>query len=496
MREVKLFINGEFRDSSDNNTFISTDPCTGENVATVHVPSSKDIQDAVEAANTAFYSKEWKEMDGQKRSEILLKVSELIKERKRELITEEIKDSGSTFRKAAADIHNTASFFKVMSKVAANFKFEEVDEKASREGFSKNRRVYEPVGVCAQIIPWNFPLVMAAWKIGPILATGCTTVLKSAAETPVTAGILCEILKDAGVPNGVVNIITGGAKEGQELISHPLIQKVAFTGSTEVGKKILGETAKEIKNTTMELGGKSANIVLNDADLDIAVDGALYAFLYHSGQACDSGTRLLVQDGIYDSFMEKFKERIAKVTIGATAEKTTGFGPVINEKQFDTVMGYINKTKEEGAKLIHGGERLTEGDLSKGYYIAPTAFEITPDNTIWHEEIFGPVVGITKFNTEEEAIKLANNSNFGLAGAVWSKDEEKALKLAKEIEAGTIWINEYHLLNPGMPFGGYKQSGLGREMGKEGILAYLEVKHLWESDCNGRDQKMWFDAIF
>lgn len=496
MDEIKLYINGEIRPSSSGEMVDSIDPSNGELVAKVHIPSTQDLEDAVQAAKVAFYSKEWRETTPAKRAEILLNVSELIKERKRDFIAQEIKDSGSTFRKAAADIHNTATFFKVLSKVTANFKFEVLDENATRAGFSKNTRRYEPIGVCAQIIPWNLPLQMAAWKIGPILATGCTTVLKSAVETPVTAMMLAEVLIEAGVPKGVVNIVTGGAKEGAYLVNHKDIAKVAFTGSTAVGREILKQAAGEVKNATLELGGKSANIILDDADLDIAVDGSLFAFLYHSGQACDSGTRLLVQEGIYDEFMTKFKERIAQVPLGPTAEKSTGLGPVVSEKQLNTVMNYINKTKEEGANLIYGGERATEGELSKGFYIKPTAFEITPDNTIWHEEIFGPVVGITKFKTEDDAIAMANNSIYGLAGAVWSKNTDRAMKIAKGLEAGTVWINEYHLLNPGMPFGGHKQSGIGREMGEEGIKAYLEVKHLWESDCNTREGKMWFDSIF
>ncbi len=496
MKEIKLFINGEFRNSSNGQTFESIDPCTGEVVATVHNPSESDINDAVEAAHNAFYSKEWSEMSRERRSEILLTISETIKERKRELIEEEIKDSGSTFRKAAADIHNTAAFFKVMSKVASTFSFEEEDAKASREGFSKNKRQYTPIGVCAQIIPWNFPLVMAAWKIGPVLATGCTTVIKSAGETPVTASILAEILKDSGVPNGVVNVITGGAKEGHALISHPKISKIAFTGSTAVGKIILNEASKSVKKTTLELGGKSPNIVMDDADLDIAVDGALYAFLYHSGQACDSGTRLLIQEGIYDQFLAKFLSRIEQISIGQTNDKNTGFGPVISEKQFNTIMNYIEVTKKEGAKLLFGGERISGDGFDKGFFIRPTAFEISPSNTIWKEEIFGPVVGITKFKTEQEAISLANDSVYGLAAAIWTKNPEKAQRIASKLESGTIWINEYHLLNPGMPFGGLKQSGIGREMGVEGILAYLEVKHIWESDCNTREAKMWLDALF
>lgn len=496
MKNFELFINGEFRKSSDGKTFTTYDKANGEEIGTVELPSSKDINDAVDAAHDAFYSEDWRSFDQEKRADLLLSISEKMKERKKELIELEIKDSGSTVRKAKADIHNAASYFKVLSKQLRKFSFEAIDERATVEGFSKNKRVYEPVGVCAQIIPWNFPLVMAAWKIGPIIATGCTTVLKTAGETPATAVLLAEILKDAGLPNGVVNIITGGATEGKSLLDNSKINKVGFTGSTQVGKAIYNNAANSVSNMTLELGGKSANVVMEDADLDAAVDGSLYAFLYHSGQACDSGTRLLVHESIYNSFMTKFKERIAAVKVGLPNDIATGMGPVINEKQFDTIMGYINKTKEEGANLVFGGERVTGGDFDKGYYITPTAFEITPDNTIWHEEIFGPVVGITKFSTTEEAINLANNSVYGLAGAVWSKDHLKAETVARQIEAGTVWINEYHLLNPGMPFGGYKQSGIGREMGPEGFHAYLEVKHIWESDCDARDKKPWFDAIF
>lgn len=496
MREVKLFIGGEFRASSDNLTHTSIDPSSAQAVATVHIPSTKDVNDAVEAAHQAFYNPVWSEMTNIKRSELLLAISEKIKERKNEFIQEEIKDSGSTYRKAAADVHNTASFFKVMSKVAKEFSLEQVDASASREGFSKNKRQYQPIGVCAQIIPWNFPLVMAAWKIGPVLATGCTTVLKSALETPVTAGLLAEVIKEVGVPAGVVNIITGGANVGEALTSHPKISKIAFTGSTAVGRMILSKAAASVKKTTLELGGKSPNIILKDANLDIAVDGALYAFLYHQGQACDSGTRLLVQEDIYDTFLAKFLARIEQIKISTTDDKNAGFGPVVSEKQFNTIMNYIQTTKNEGAKLLCGGERLSAPEFKNGFFIKPTAFEITPKNTIWREEIFGPVVGITKFKTNEEAVALANDSIYGLAAAVWTTNQETANEVAKKLEAGTVWINEYHLLNPGMPFGGLKQSGIGREMGAEGIHAYLEVKHIWESDCNDRTQKMWFDALF
>jgi len=494
--EIKLFINGQFKDSSDKIIRTSFDPSNGQEVGKYHVPSSRDIDEAVAAAKSAFANPVWKNMSQENRADLLLKISEKIKERAKEIVDIEVRDSGSTLRKAKADVHNTSAFFKVMSKVARELKLNVKDEAASRAGFSINSREYAPVGVCAQIIPWNFPLVMAGWKIGPVLATGCTTVLKTAEETPASAAILAEIIRDAGVPAGVVNIITGGADVGRTLLAHPEIRKVAFTGSTPVGKEILKTVAPNITTATMELGGKSANIVLDDADLSIAVDGALYAFLYHSGQACDSGTRLLVQEGIYQEFMDKFLARIKDVKVAPTTDPNAGYGPVVSEKQLNTIMGFIEKTKAEDAKLLAGGSRITTGDFGKGFFVEPTAFEITPKHTIFHEEIFGPVVGITKFKTEEEAVALANNSKYGLAGAVWSKDHARAHKMASQIEAGTVWINEYHLLNPGMPFGGFKESGLGREMGPEGIMSYLEVRHIWESDCDEREKKVWLDAIF
>ncbi len=494
MKDIKMFINGEFKESTKH--FVSTNSANGEKVATVHLPTEKDIDAAVDAAEAAFYSAEWRGMDQNKRADILEAISVKLKERKDELTTLEVADSGSTLRKAKADVANAASYFKVLAGQLRKFQFEVKDEAASRAGFSNNFRLYEPVGVCAQIIPWNFPLVMAAWKIGPVIASGCTTVLKSAQETPVTAGILAEILNEVGLPKGVVNIITGGANEGAYLLKNPKVKKVAFTGSTAVGKKIMESAGKNLQKLSLELGGKSANIVLDDADLSLAVDGALYAFLYHSGQACDSGTRLFVENSIYPTFKEALVKRIAEVKVGLPTEISTGFGPVINKKQFDTIMNYIQTTKNEGAKLLFGGERVVGGDFDKGYYIAPTLFEVTPDNTIFNEEIFGPVLAITPVANEAEAIALANKSDYGLAGAVWSKNAERAKNVAKQLETGTVWINEYHLLNPGMPFGGYKQSGLGREMGEEGLKSYLEVKHLWISDCDERAKKPWFDAIF
>ena len=362
--------------------------------------------------------------------------------------------------------------------------------------FSKNTRCYSPVGVCAQMIPWNFPLVMAAWKIGPVLASGCTTVLKSAGETPLSACVLGEILASAGLPEGVVNIVTGGAQEGRHLLGLGGIDKVAFTGSTEVGREVLASSCGEVRRTTLELGGKSANIIFGDADLSLAVDGALYAFLYHQGQACDSGTRILVERAIFEEFKEKVLARIRDIKVGLPHRPETGLGPLINEAHFRRVMNHIDRAKGEGAKLLCGGQRLEGGEHAKGYYLGPTLFEITPEHTLFHEEVFGPVAGLTPFADEEEALELANNSRYALAGALWTRDGDRARRVALRMRAGTVWANEYHLLNPGMPFGGYGQSGLGRELGEEGLLSYLEVKHLWESECLTRKEKFWFDAIF
>jgi len=494
MKEIKLFIGGDFKTSEKS--YNSENPANGETVAKVYLPTEKDIDFAVDAAEAAFYSDEWRNTDQMKRADILEAISNKMKERKDELTALEVSDSGSSLRKAKADVHSAASYFKVLAGQLRKFQFEQKDEAASRAGFSTNYRMFEPVGVCAQVIPWNVPLVMAAWKIGPVIASGCTTVLKTAQETPVTAGILAEIIAESGLPKGVVNIITGGAKEGERLLSNPKVKKVSFTGSTQVGRKIMEQAGKSLQKLSLELGGKSANIVLKDADLSIAVDGALYAFLYHSGQICSSGTRLFVDEAIYPEFKEALVARIKEVKVGLPSDPTTGYGPVISKKQFESIMNYIEISKKEGAKLLSGGNRVPGADFEKGYFIEPTLFEVTPDNTIFNEEIFGPVLAITPFKTEEEAIKLANKSVFGLAGAVWSKDHAHAKSVAKRLEAGTVWINEYHLLNPGMPFGGYKQSGLNREMGEEGLKAYLEVKHLWVSDCDERAKKPWFDAIF
>lgn len=497
MREFQLFIGGQWKPSTSGESFVSLNPATGERVARCHLPAPGDIDEAVERAKEAFReNSSWRAMGPGERGEILFRIAEGIKKRAKELVDMEIRDSGSTLRKAKADIHNGAGFFKYMGKLAQSFPFEKPSVENSRSGFSKNTRLYEPIGVCAQIIPWNFPLVMASWKIAPVLASGCTTVLKSAGETPVTAYMLADILVEAGLPPGVVNIITGGPREGAHLVGREDIHKVAFTGSTAVGKEILGLSSKNVRSTTLELGGKSANVIFADADLSVAIDGALYGFLYHQGQACDSGTRILVEESIFEEFRDKMVARAREIKVGPPHLPETGLGPLINDVHFSRVMGHIRKAREEGANLLLGGEQIVEGECSKGCYLGPTLFQITPEHTLFHEEVFGPVAGLTPFVDEDEAMALANNSCYGLAGALWTRDGDRARRMASRMRCGTVWVNEYHLLNPGMPFGGFKQSGLGRELGEEGLLSYLEVKHLWESECPEREKKPWLDAIF
>ena len=496
MRECRLFIGGEWRGSSDGGVFESLDPATGRAVARCHRPTEGDVALAVAAARRAFDGGAWGGAGAGERAGVLEAAARGIRARAEELVEWEVLDSGSTVRKARADVRNAAGFLKATARAARSFAFERRDGGASREGLSENFRLYEPVGVCAQIVPWNFPLLMAAWKAGPVVATGCASVLKSAAETPVTATVLAEVLQEAGLPDGVLNVITGDAAVGRALVSARGIDKVAFTGSTEAGRDVLARAAGGVLRTTLELGGKSANVVFADADMDAAVDGALYAFLYHAGQACDSGTRILVEDAAAGEFAERLAARARDVPVGPPSDPGTGLGPLVGKRQFERVMGHVEKARREGARLLFGGGRRTEGDLALGHYVEPTVFEIGPSHSMFREEVFGPVAGLTRFSSEEEAVALANDSPYGLAGAVWTGDAARARRVAGRMRAGTVWINEYHLLNPGMPFGGYKLSGLGRELGEEGLLAYLEVKHLWESRCPARKDKPWLDAVF
>jgi aldehyde dehydrogenase (NAD+) len=492
MEKYLLYINGEFRESSDKQTYDAVNPATEEIIAEISKATLKDTHDAIDAARNAFDSGIWSDLPREERSRIIKQIVDKINENAIKLTELEVMDSGSTIKKAGEDIFLSAKSLNYFSKMAAVDLDEDV-EGLTKAGVSKNIIRREPIGVCALITPWNFPLKMAIWKLGPALAAGNTVILKPAMETSVTACELARLINETDMPKGVVNIITGqGSVIGAELTKSPLVDKVGFTGSTEVGITIMKNAADNLKKLTLECGGKSANIVLDDADIDMSVDGAIYAGFYHQGQCCEGGTRLLVSEKIYDSFTEKLKSKIEKMKIGDPMDKKTDVGPVINKKQFDSVMAYIKTGKEEGAEILTGGNRYGE----KGYYIEPTVF-INCDNKmkISQEEIFGPVVTLIKFKDDDEAVRIANESIYGLGGAVWSGNDERALSVAKRLRTGTVWINEYHLLSDRAPFGGYKQSGIGREFGLDGLKEYTESKHIHIDEIKDRTKKFWYRTV-
>lgn len=492
MEKYLLYINGEFRESSDGKTYYAVNPADNETIAEISEATTDDAKAAVSAARKTFDSGIWRNLAKEEKSRILKQIVDKINENAKHLSRLEVLDSGSTIRKASEDVFLSAKSMNYFSKMAS-FNFDEEVEGLSKPGVSKNLVRREPVGVAALITPWNFPLKMAIWKLGPALAAGCSVILKPAQETSVTACELARIIDQTDMPKGVVNIITGkGSLIGTELVTNNDVDKVGFTGSTEVGKIIMKNAAGNLKKITLECGGKSANIVLDDADIDMSVDGAVYAAFYHQGQCCEGGTRLLLHEKIYDEFIAKLKLKIEKMKLGNPMEKSTDIGPVINKNQFDLIMNYIKTGKEEGAELLTGGNQ--KGD--KGYFIEPTVFvNVRNSMKIAQEEIFGPVLVVIKFKTDEEAVKIANDSIYGLGGAVWSRNDERALKIANSLRTGTVWINEYHLLSDRAPFGGYKQSGIGREFGIEGMKEYMETKHIHIDEIKDRGKKFWYDTV-
>ncbi|MGA9406899.1 MAG: aldehyde dehydrogenase family protein [Bacteroidota bacterium] len=496
MREYGLYINGEFVNAESKRTLDSINPFNRQVVAKVARAGAIDAQKAISAARNAFDNGPWRRMPRSERSAFLKTVSDKINERAKDLIALEVDDSGSTVRKAKEDIFLSARCMNYFSKLAAADLTENV-EGLSKPGFSQNLLVREPIGVAAAIIPWNFPLKMAVWKLGPALAAGNTLVLKPSELTPCTAMELAKICHEAGFPKGVVNIVPGfGEDVGEELAKNPMVDKVSFTGSTAVGRRVMSLASPSLKKCTLECGGKSANIVLDDADIALAIDGAMYAIFYHAGQCCEAGSRLFLPENLHDEFIEKLVAKTGKIKIGDPTLETTDMGPVISKKQQDRILDYISKGKSEGALLACGGHVPSSPELKNGFFVEPTVF-INVDNqaTIAREEIFGPVLSVIKYTTIEEAIRMANESVYGLGGGVWSTDKEKAFRVAHELRAGTVWINEWHLLSEKAPFGGYKQSGIGREFGIDGLKEYTETKHVHIDEVANREKKFWYDTV-
>ena len=473
----KMLINGKWLDSVSGKTFPTYDPATGEVLAKIAEGDSADIDLAVKAARKAFETGPWRKMTASERGRLIWKLGDLIDAHLEEFAYLESLDNGKPLTVArAADVPLAAELFRYMAgwanKLEGNTIPLSVPYTPKARYLSYTLR--EPIGVVGQIIPWNFPLLMAAWKLGPALATGCTIVLKPAEQTPLSALRLGELALEAGLPPGVLNIVTGfGETAGAALAAHPDVDKIAFTGSTEVGKLIVHAAAGNLKKVTLELGGKSPNIVFDDADVSKATAGAANAIFFNHGQCCCAGSRLFVEDKIFDKVVEGVSESAKKIRVGPGMSPDTQMGPLVSEEQFRRVCGYMEAGVNEGAKAVVGGKKVG----NRGYFVEPTVLVNTnPKMKVVQEEIFGPVVTAMPFKSVDEIAAEANNTSYGLAAGIWTKDIAKAHSLANRLKAGTVWINCYNVFDAAMPFGGYKQSGWGREMGKEALELYTETK--------------------
>ncbi|MBV9084077.1 MAG: aldehyde dehydrogenase family protein [Acidobacteriaceae bacterium] len=473
IRQTKILINNQWVDSVSGKTFETINPATGEVLAKVAEADGADVDLAVKAARKAFHSKSpWRRMSASERGKLLNRLADLIEKNADELATLEALDNGKPRHvAAAADLPLVVACYRYYAGWADKVQGKTIP--IAGDYFCYTR--HEPVGVVGQIIPWNFPLLMQAWKLGPALACGNTVVLKVAEQTPLTALRVGELILEAGFPEGVVNILPGyGPTAGGAMARHMDIDKVAFTGSTEVGHLIMKAAAESnLKRVTLELGGKSPNIVFADSDLDQAVEGSHFALFFNQGQCCCAGSRAFVEEKIYDEFVQRSTERAKRRTVGNPFDPKTEQGPQVDNDQFNKVLSYIEAGKQQGAKLMCGGERV--GD--RGYFVAPTVFaDVKDDMRIAQEEIFGPVMSILKFKDMDDLVERANASMYGLAAAVWTRDIGKAHYIANNVRAGTVWVNCFDVFDAAAPFGGFKQSGIGRELGEYGLQQYCEIK--------------------
>jgi acyl-CoA reductase-like NAD-dependent aldehyde dehydrogenase len=483
-RKYQLFIDGKWVDAESGKTFTTPNPATGATLAEVAEGDKADIDKAVAAARRAFEGP-WSKVSARDRGRMMYKLAQLIEAKIPELAALETADNGKPIKETTyVDLPQVVENFEYFAGWATKIEGETIPV----PGQMFNYTLREPVGVCGQIIPWNFPLLMAAWKLAPALAAGNTVVLKPAEQTPVGAMELASLIQEAGFPDGVVNVVPGyGETAGAALASHPDIDKLAFTGSTEVGKLVAKAAADNLTKVSLELGGKAPNIVFADADIEQAVNGAMMGIFFNQGQVCCAGSRLFLDARVKDEFLDRFKEKSSRVRVGDPMDKNTQMGPQVSEEQLNRIKGYVDIAKGEGAQVLAGGcPPQLEGDFQKGFFFQPTIFgDVKNSMRVAQEEIFGPVVSVITFEGEEDLIRQANEVVYGLSAGIWTKDIARAHRYAKAIKAGVIWINTYNMFNAASPFGGYKQSGYGREMGKHALEMYTQVKSVWV-DLSGK----------
>jgi len=472
----QLFINGEWRDAAGRKMIEVVNPATEDVIAEVASAEQADVDAAVAAARAAFDGP-WSKLSARERGRIVWKIGEKLMEKADEIARLETLHNGKPiFESRQIEVPAAAECFQYFAGWADKIHGETIPVKGSFLTYT----LREPVGVVAAIVPWNFPLLLTAWKVAPALACGNTVIIKPASQTPLTALALAEVAREAGLPPGVLNVITGpGSTVGQMIVEHPGIDKIAFTGDTSTGKGIMKGSADTLKRITLELGGKSPNIVFADADLDAALRGATTGIFYGKGEVCAAGSRLLVDKSIKSEFIDKVAARAKKMTPGDPMDPKTRLGAISSKKQLENDLRYIETAKQEGATLVAGGGRADIG-TGRGYFLQPTVFDgVTPEMTIAREEIFGPVLATIEFGDVDEAIARANDSTYGLAAAVWTRDIKKAHYVARKLQAGTVWINTYNVYDTAAPFGGYKQSGFGREMSMHALEHYTQVKSVW-----------------
>ncbi|TDZ67834.1 putative aldehyde dehydrogenase-like protein [Colletotrichum trifolii] len=471
-----LFINNEFVKSAKGETIDSIDPATEKKIASVQAASEEDIDKAVKAARAALKHESWKGLSATDRGILMYKFADLIEKNKEVLATIDAWDNGKTYADALdGDLPECVTVMRYYAGWADKTYGQTINTTPQKFAYT----IRQPVGVVAQVIPWNYPLAMALWKLGPALACGNTVVLKAAEQTPLSILVLGTLVRDAGFPPGVVNFVNGlGRVAGSPLVGHPLVDKVAFTGSTATARAIMGEAARTLKNVTLETGGKSPLLVFDDADLEQAVKWSHMGIMSNQGQICTATSRIVVHESVHDSFVAKFVETLEAVSkVGDQWDAATYQGPQVSRVQYDRVLEYIDIGKKEGAKVAAGGAPLQIGAEGKGFFVAPTVFtNVTTKMRVWGEEIFGPVVVIASFKDEEDALRLANSTEYGLGAAVFTTNVERAHRVAAEIEAGMVWVNSTQDSDPRVPFGGVKQSGIGRELGEAGLEAYSQIK--------------------